>query len=175
MNIPKAMKIGSGQTELKLDVVLHATAKKKEMNIPKTKGIVTTLSRRFSYLQWWRSAWWLSSLRTGFAWGQDSTVPGAARCAHQSASPRSTAICTHSCSAWGEVVLLCFPQPSIGRWFFVLVFSIGCSANWPILFLAKPFTYPVKVSRADCGPLCCWQCRAVSRGCSHCGAPGALG
>lgn len=52
MNIPKAMKIGSGQTELKLDVVLHATAKKKEMNIPKTKGIVTTLSRRFSYLQW---------------------------------------------------------------------------------------------------------------------------
>lgn len=54
MNIPKAMKIGSGQTELKLDVVLHATAKKKkkEMNIPKTKGIVTTRSRHFSYLQW---------------------------------------------------------------------------------------------------------------------------
>lgn len=32
MNIPKAMKIGSGQTELKLDVVLHATAKKKKGN-----------------------------------------------------------------------------------------------------------------------------------------------
>lgn len=32
MNIPKAMKVGGGQTELKLDIVLQATAKKGNEN-----------------------------------------------------------------------------------------------------------------------------------------------
>lgn len=176
MNIPKAMKVGGGQTELKLDMVLHATAKKGNENYKNKRHCGHSQQGIF-----------LASSGEGVADGFLHSGQGLLEvrmAVHQAlyvvhSSQPLLRVRLSACTAVVHAVRwycsLFFTAFYIGRWLFIPVFSIDCCANWSIYFLTKPFTYPAKVSRTACGSSCRWQCRTVSQGCSHCGALRALG